>query len=288
MKFILLLLLVGLIFSCNNSEIDPDDSTVIVTIGSDNITQNDLQNELKKLSLKQKSIYTSSPEKLNTFLQTHINEKVLYNEGLKRGIRDREEIQKDLNNYETKLISKTLGKEILEEIDLNQDEIRAYYDQNRNNYERIDISKIAIRIDDNEAHSEDAALAKAELVSKRAKEGENFEKLAEELSDDPITRKRGGKVGYIKRGRFPEDLDNVVFSLKEGDITKPFEVDGGYLIIKVNKEADFPPYAQLENNIRSELINERLLEYINNLRVKWDVQVYEDRIEEISNSEPNK
>lgn len=287
MRITILILLTCLVVSCNDPKNGESDSNILVTIGSENITTDDLTSELNKLSFKQKSIYTSSPEKLNEFLQTHINEKVLYNEAVKRGIENREDIQEDIESYKKKLVTKTLGKEIFEEIELNQEEIKEYYDKNQEDYKRIDISKIFIRFDVNEEDAKASALSKAELVSKRANAGESFEELAIESSDDPISKKRGGKVGYINKGRFPEEIDKEIFILKKGEITNPFEVQGGYLIIKSNKEPDYPPYAQVERMIRSELINQRLLDYINGLRGEWEVTVYKDRLKEISESESN-
>ena len=285
MRILFLILLICIITSCSGNESSKPDSDILVRIGSENITTNDFTDELNKLSFKQKSIYTSSPEKLNEFLQTRINEMVLYNEAMKRGIDDREDIQEEIESYKRKLVTKTLGKEIFEEIEVNLQEIKEYYDKNQEDYKRVDISKIFIRVDVNEENSKASALSKAELVSKRASAGESFEELAIEFSDDPISKKRGGKVGYINKGRFPENIDKEIFILKEGEITKPFEVQGGYLIIKANKEPDYPLYTQLERIIRSEMINQRLLDYINGLRGEWEVTVYEDRLKEISESE---
>lgn len=285
MKTLVLIFLAGLMIGCSETEKPPPETEILVQIGPDYITKDDLNKELDKLSYRQKSIYTSSPEKLNEFLQTQINEKVLYNEAFRRGIQDREDIQNDLENYERKLIAKTLGKELLQELELSPEEIKEYYDENKKDYERIDISKIFIRLDTEENNPKEAALKKAAIISDRAESGESFDELAVEFSDDPVSKKKGGKAGYLNRGRFSQDMDEIIFTLNEGDITKPFEVDGGFLIIKANKEVELPPYAQVERNIRSKLINERLLGYINSLRNEWDVQVYEDRLEEIAKSE---
>lgn len=285
MRFKALLILTCLMIGCGSSPQDETSSEVIVRIGSDVITKDELAQELNKLSFKQKAIYTSSPEKLREFLQGRINEKVLYKEAVKRGIQDRDDIRGEVDNYRTKLVSKTLGKEILDEIEVSEDDINEYYDKHKKDYERIDISKIAVKIKMSDENAKEAALAKADSISKRAKDGESFDKLAAEFSDDPVTKKENGKVGYISRGRFSSEIDNVIFSLKEGEVTKPFEVDGGYLIIKANSEAGLPPYNQVERNIRSKLTNERLLDYINGLRDEWEVEVYEDRLEEIYESE---
>jgi len=288
MRILILILTIGFIFSCNNSNNETKEapSDILALVGSESITRDDLRNELNKLSYKQRAIYSSSPEKLNEFLDTHINEKVLYNEALKRGFENRGDIQEEIDRYKKQLITKTFGKEILGELELNNDDITMYYDQNKKEFERIQISKIFIKTNPENDISSESALQKAELVSSKANAGESFEELALEYSDDPISKKKGGKVGYINRGKFPQQIDNEIFELKEGEITKPFEVQDGYLIIKANQEPDFPPYGQVERIIRSKLINERLLNYINGLREQWGVRVYKDRLQEITKSEP--
>lgn len=288
MRILILILTIGFIFSCNNSNNETKEapSDILALVGSESITKDDLRDELNKLSYKQRSIYSSSPEKLNKFLDTHINEKVLYNEALKRGFENRGDIQEEIDRYKKQLIIKTFGKEILGELELNNDDITMYYDQNKKEFERIRISKIFIKTNPENGISSESALSKAELVSSKANAGESFEELALEYSDDPISKKKGGKVGYINRGKFPQQIDNEIFELKEGEITKPFEVQGGYLIIKANQEPDFPPYGQVERIIRSKLTNERLLNYINGLREQWGVRVYKDRLQEIIKSEP--
>lgn len=288
MRILILILTIGFIFSCNNSNNETKEapSDILALVGSESITKDDLRDELNKLSYKQRSIYSSSPEKLNKFLDTHINEKVLYNEAIKRGFANRGDIQEEIDRYKKQLIIKTFGKEILGELELNNDDITMYYDQNKKEFERIQISKIFIKTNPENGISSESALSKAELVSSKANAGESFEELALEYSDDPISKKKGGKVGYINRGKFPQQIDNQIFELKEGEITKPFEVQDGYLIIKANQEPDFPPYGQVERIIRSKLINERLLNYINGLREHWGVRVYKDRLQEIIKSEP--
>lgn len=288
MRILILILTIGFIFSCNNSNNETKEapSDILALVGSESITKDDLRDELNKLSYKQRSIYSSSPEKLNKFLDTHINEKVLYNEAIKRGFANRGDIQEEIDRYKKQLIIKTFGKEILGELELNNDDITMYYDQNKKEFERIQISKIFIKTNPENGISSESALSKAELVSSKANAGESFEELALEYSDDPISKKKGGKVGYINRGKFPQQIDNQIFELKEGEITKPFEVQDGYLIIKATQEPDFPPYGQVERIIRSKLINERLLNYINGLREQWGVRVYKDRLQEIIKSEP--
>ncbi len=192
MRILILILTIGFIFSCNNSNNETKEapSDILALVGSESITKDDLRDELNKLSYKQRSIYSSSPEKLNKFLDTHINEKVLYNEAIKRGFANRGDIQEEIDRYKKQLIIKTFGKEILGELELNNDDITMYYDQNKKEFERIQISKIFIKTNPENGISSESALSKAELVSSKANAGESFEELALEYSDDPIRKKR--------------------------------------------------------------------------------------------------
>ena len=287
MRLLLFIFTIGFIIGCNNpSDNVNDQSNIVATVGSENITADEIKDELNKMSIKQKTIYSSSPEKLHDFLETRINEEVLYNEALERGIQNREDINKNLERYKKKLLTKTLGKEILEELDISEEEIRSHYEENQQAFQRIDISKIFIRVDEKDPDSKEAAKSRAQLVSDRVESGESFEDIALEFSDDLSTKNHGGRAGYVNRGTFSKELNDEIFSLKEGEITKPFEVDDGYLIIKANKEPDFPQYSQVERIIRSKLINEKLLYYLSELREKWEVKVYKERLQEITKSEP--
>ncbi len=287
MRLIIAIILICFTIGCSNTDKKDVPSEIIVKIGSENITKSELEDELNKLPQKQKALYMSSPQRLNEFLQSKINEKILYQQALTRGIHERGDIREKIENYEAKLIAKTLGKEILEELEISSDEIKTHFEENKKNYERIDISKIVIRYNPDEEASKTAAISMAENIRERAISGESFEELASEFSDDPLSKQRLGSIGYINRGRFPEEIDSVIFGLNEGEITKPFEVDGAYLIIKANKDPDFPPYAQIERLIRSELISKGLLDYMNSLKDELDVQIYEERLQEIVQSESN-
>ena len=131
MRIVAILLLICFVLSCGNSNNNDPQSEVIVKVGSESITKDDINRELNKLSQKQKALYTSSSKKLNEFLENHINQKVLYKEANKRGIQDREEIIELVTNYKQKLIAKTLGKELLQELELSDDEVKTYYESNK-------------------------------------------------------------------------------------------------------------------------------------------------------------
>ncbi len=75
-------------------------------------------------------------------------------------------------------------------------------------------------------------LSKALLALERIREGEDFAKVAKELSECP-SRKRGGDLGYFGRGVMVKPFEQAAFSLQVGEITKePVKTGFGYHIIK--------------------------------------------------------
>jgi peptidyl-prolyl cis-trans isomerase D len=63
-----------------------------------------------------------------------------------------------------------------------------------------------------------------------------FGDLARKYSQDDSSKNKGGEVGWIDRGTLSKDskaLEDVLFSLKKGEISKPVELGNGYDIAQV-------------------------------------------------------
>lgn len=97
--------------------------------------------------------------------------------------------------------------------------------------------------------------AQMETILVRLKAGEDFGKLAAELSDCP---ERGGDLGYFAAGQMVPEFEDVVFGLQPGQISGVFETSFGFHIAKViDKRPPTPvPLNQVRQAIRDELIKQ--------------------------------
>jgi foldase protein PrsA len=111
------------------------------------------------------------------------------------------------------------------DVKISEDEIKKYFDQNKdqlNEPEQVRASHILVD-----------TLDEANQVEARLKKGEDFAKVAKEVSKDPGSASKGGDLGYFTRGKMVPEFEQAAFSLKVGEISAPVKTQFGYHIIKV-------------------------------------------------------
>ena len=87
--------------------------------------------------------------------------------------------------------------------------------------------------------------AKAALA--RVKAGEDFAKVATELSKDPAGD--GGDLGWFTKDRMVPEFSEAAFKLKKGEVSEPIKTQFGWHIIKVEdtRTKSFPPFEQIKD-----------------------------------------
>ena len=106
------------------------------------------------------------------------------------------------------------------------------------------------------SEAEDKARAKVADVIRRAKAGEDFGKLASEVSEDPGSKAKGGELGWVKKGEMVPQFEEALFGLKRGEISpEPVRTPFGYHAIKVFeiKEDSRKPLREVAPQIRERL-----------------------------------
>ena len=87
--------------------------------------------------------------------------------------------------------------------------------------------------------------AKAALA--RIKGGEDFAKVATELSKDPSAD--GGDLGWFTKDRMVPEFSDAAFKLKKGEVSEPVKTQFGWHIIKIEdtRTKSFPPFEQVKD-----------------------------------------
>ena len=146
-------------------------------------------------------------------------------------------------------------EDIAQSIEFSTLDVEQYYKENldrfRSNEERKS-SHILISFDDEVI--EDAALEQSKDILLRIKDGESFEELAEEFSDDGGSAANGGDLGWAEPGLFVSEFDQVLFALEIGEISDPVKTQFGYHIIRLDdvKEGRSKEFAEIEEELTDE------------------------------------
>lgn len=82
----------------------------------------------------------------------------------------------------------------------------------------------------------------------RMNAGESFQSLAEKYSTDEIAA-RGGEVGWVSVSQLPEGIAETVFSLGEGEVSKPFISGEVAFMVKVEGRRQLGTYEQNRDDI---------------------------------------
>jgi peptidyl-prolyl cis-trans isomerase D len=109
------------------------------------------------------------------------------------------------------------------------------------------------------SEAEDKARAKVADVIRRAKAGEDFGKLAAEISEDPGSKPKGGDLGWISKGEMVPAFEAVAFTLGRGELTpEPVRTPFGFHAIKVLevRQAAKKPLKDVAPQIRDRLAAE--------------------------------
>ncbi len=111
-----------------------------------------------------------------------------------------------------------------------------------------------------------ATEAEADAVEKRLKAGEDFAKIAKELSKD--TGSDAGDLGWFTREKVVPAFADAAFKLKPGEISPPIKSEFGWHVIQVLaiRDTKFPPFDQVRNQVTSYVIQKAQTEYVENLR----------------------
>lgn len=115
-----------------------------------------------------------------------------------------------------------------------------------------------------------ASQEEANTVVTQLKKGESFEKLVREKSIDP-SKAQGGVVGWVLPAQLTPEIAAAVSKLGKGGYTaSPIQTPTGWNIVKIDDKRPFkvPTYAEAQNQIRQQLLQQQRIELINKLRVE--------------------
>lgn len=257
LTFTVMILLLSVFFSCSKSS--TPDSPVIAHVNKDVVTEADFLREVSRIPEWAQSQFSTDDGK-SKFLDELIKKELIYQHAKKMRLDKSEDYIEKVREFEKiTLVALSLKKEVDDKVKVSEEEVRAFYDENKDKFTvgtQIKASHILVKTEE-----------EAQKVRERIQKGEKFEAVAKEVSIDKGSAEKGGDLGYFGRGRMVPEFERAALSLKTGEISEPVKTRFGYHIIKQTdvKMGDPASYEQSKEAIQRELINQKRKKYFDEL-----------------------
>jgi len=180
------------------------------------------------------------------------------------------------------ILARLMNQAVRSRVSVDTSEVESYYQTHREEFDRpaqVHVRHIFFRTDPGAARPQtEAVYARATQVLQEARNGGNFVDLARRYSED-ATAANGGDLGYIKRGQALPEFEEVIFSMREGEISDIIRTPNGLHIVKVDtfskgtlqSFADIKP--EIERRLLQEKMEKRFQDWTNELKDKAFIEI---------------
>jgi peptidyl-prolyl cis-trans isomerase C len=209
--------------------------------------------------LKFKRIPAQDEKRREMLLDQYIEREALASVISREKVLDNDLVEAELNEFRKEMLISRYFEKFLKEKVTDQ-AVRNYYNTHAGDYEERKAHAAHILIRANKKMSEPerkAKLTTAQEAYSRIRSGKDFAGIAKEYSEDRVSAKRGGDLGWLKEGSIDPRFSKTVFELAPGAVSEPFETPFGFHIVKVieGPRVVKRPFEAVAGDIRYQLRN---------------------------------
>ncbi len=144
-------------------------------------------------------------------------------------------------------------------VSVTDEDIKARYDEMQRRSQSVSavkLSHILLKLSEGATEQQEReARDRAAKAMERVKAGEEFAKVATEVSDDVGTKDTGGELGYFQRGSVNPEWEPIVFAMQKGEVRGPIPGPQGLHVFQVTEvqTSALKPFDQMKEQISREL-----------------------------------
>jgi len=177
-------------------------------------------------------------------LDQMISEKLLMQEAKNMGLEEDNDVLEQIKKMtEQILVQVLIEREILDKVNINDQEVSEYYEQNKESFtekEQVYLYNILLETEE-----------EAQDVLEQLKAGGDFSEIAKEKSTGPSAA-QGGDLGYLTKGTIIPEIEEVVFTLEVEELSEVVKSDYGFHILKITEKK--PETVRTLEEVKEEII----------------------------------
>ena len=173
-----------------------------------------------------------------------ISEKLLMQEAKNMGLEEDNVVLEQIKKMtEQILVQVLIEREILDKVNINDQEVSEYYEQNKESFtekEQVYLYNILLETEE-----------EAQDILEQLKAGGDFSEIAKEKSTGPSAA-QGGDLGYLTKGTIIPEIEEVVFALEVEELSEVVKSDYGFHILKITEKK--PETVRTLEEVKEEII----------------------------------
>ena len=195
-----------------------------------------------------------------------INQEVLMQEAVKKGLHKNPEIAAQLDLQRQEMLVQALAQDYMKANPVNDDTMRKEYE------------RIKPTIPAKEFHARHILVEKedeAKDIIAQLKKGGSFEKLAADKSKDAGSKGRGGDLDWAPAGKYVKPFGDALAKLKKGQITEvPVQSEFGFHVIRLDDERALkvPTFEEAKPQLQQMMQGQQIQKIFTDLRAKAKVE----------------
>lgn len=207
-----------------------------------------------------------SQEARSAIREQLINQEVLMQEAVKKGLHKSPEIAAQLDLQRQEMLVQALAQEYVKANPVTDDTVRKEYER-----VKLTIPAKEFKVRHILVEKED----EAKDIIAQIKKGGSFEKLAADRSKDPGSKARGGDLDWAPAGRYVKPFNDALAKLKKGQLTDaPVQTEFGWHVIRLEDERALkvPTLEEAKPQIQQMIQSQQIQKIFAELRAKAKVE----------------
>lgn len=245
-----------------------ENSRPLAVVGTKTITENDVSEVIAGMGARAESYNT--PQGRAAVLDQLIGQALFLTDAKKNMLEYDPTFKRQLAQVKEDLLVQFAISKTLERVQVTEDEIKAFYDSNPDQFagEPTVVASHILVDTEEEANDLKGKIESGEIT---------FEDAAKQHSSCPSSQ-NGGSLGEFGRGQMVPEFDSACFDMQPGELRGPIKTQFGYHLIRLDAKKDAKPvslaeaHAAIEQHLLAEKQRKAYQSRVNQLKILYPVQ----------------
>jgi peptidyl-prolyl cis-trans isomerase C len=218
-----------------------------------------------------------SPEAKRDYLVQFVADMILVSKAAEaKKMGDSDDFKRKIAFTRNKLLMEVLLQSVAKEA-LTDEAMHKVYDEavkQMGQEQEVHARHILIRVAPGDEKASKEAEDKIKAIIVRLKKGEDFTKVAAEVTEDPSGKANGGDLGYFSKEQMVPEFSDTAFKLEKGQISEPVKTQFGWHVLKVEDKRvkPTPPFDQVKPQIEQYVARKAQAELVTSLRANAKIE----------------